>query len=69
MAVTARCLGDKHKVYSPPYSRNWSIGCRGTSHEGSGEYDNWGGPVGPWSLYLQQLRDRLGDAALRHIGY
>ncbi|MGH3714571.1 MAG: discoidin domain-containing protein [Micromonosporaceae bacterium] len=62
-------LGDKYRISSPPYSRNWSIGCRGTVREGTGEYDAYGGPVGPWSLYLQQLRDRLGEGALRNIGY
>src|SRR5262249_50645163 len=29
----------------------------------------FGTPVTPGSLYLQQLRDRLGDAALANIGY
>lgn len=67
--VFYNCLGDKYKVYNPPHARNWVIGCRGGSREGNGEYDSFGTPVGPWSLYLQQLRDRLGDNALRNIGY
>ena len=67
--VFYNCLGDTHRVSSPPYARNWSIGCRATRQEGTGEYDAFGGPVAPWSLYLQQLRDRLGDAALANIGY
>ncbi|MGH3734962.1 MAG: discoidin domain-containing protein [Micromonosporaceae bacterium] len=62
-------LGDKHRVSSPPYARNWSIGCRSASREGTGEFDAYGGPIAPWSLYLQQLRDRLGDSALRNVGY
>ncbi|HCU50533.1 MAG TPA: hypothetical protein DGG94_12150, partial [Micromonosporaceae bacterium] len=67
--VFYNCLGDKYKVASPPNARNWVIGCRGPQREGNGEYDSFGSPVGPWSLYLQQLRDRLGDSALRNIGY
>ena len=67
--VFYNCLGDTHRVSSPPYARNWSIGCRGPVRQGAGEYDAFGGPVGPWSLYLQQLKDRLGDQALRNIGY
>ncbi|MGH3648312.1 MAG: discoidin domain-containing protein [Micromonosporaceae bacterium] len=67
--VFYNCLGDKHRVSSPPYARNWSIGCRSTVREGTGEFDAYGGPVGPWSLYLHQLRDRLGESALRNIGY
>jgi hypothetical protein len=54
---------------APGGSRTGVVRGPGTSHEGSGEYDNRGGPVGPWSLYLKQLRDRLGDAALHTIGY
>lgn len=67
--VFYNCLGDKYKVASPPNARNWVIGCRGPRREGNGEFDSFGTPVGPWSLYLQQLRDRLGDTALRNIGY
>jgi hypothetical protein len=63
------CLGDTHQVASPPYARNWSIGTRATRQSGTGEFDSYGKPVGPWSLYLQQLRDRLGDVALTNIGY
>jgi hypothetical protein len=67
--VFYNCLGDNFKVDSPPYARNWVIGCRGPNREGNGEYDAFGSPVGPWSLYLQQLKDRLGDNAVRNIGY
>jgi hypothetical protein len=63
------CLGDVHKLDSPPYARNWSIGCRATRQQGGGEFDSYGKPVAPWSLYLQQLHDRLGDTALANIGY
>ena len=32
-------------------------------------YDSWGKPVEPHSLYLQQLKDRLGPQALKNIGF
>jgi Cellulose binding domain/F5/8 type C domain len=67
--VFYNCLGDVHKVDSPPYAHNWSIGCRGTTQQGNGEFDSYGKPVGPWSLYLQQLQARLGASALTAIGY
>jgi hypothetical protein len=67
--VFYNCLGDVHKVDSPPYARNWSIGCRANTQQGGGEFDSYGKPVGPWSLYLQQLQARLGAAALTNIGY
>jgi len=31
--------------------------------------ESLGKPVTPASLYFQQLRDRLGDSALRNIGH
>jgi Cellulose binding domain/F5/8 type C domain len=67
--VFYNCLGDVHRIDSPPYARNWSIGCRATTQQGGGEFDSYGKPVGPWSLYLQQLQNRLGGAALANIGY
>jgi hypothetical protein len=67
--VFYNCLGDIQKLSSPPFARNWSIGCRSTRQDGTGEYDATAGPVAPGSLYLQQLRDRLGGAALANIGY
>ena len=43
-------------VQQPQGAMNWCIGCNGS-------------PVHPLSLYLQQLRDRLGPDAVRSIGY
>jgi len=37
--------------------------------DGDGEYFSWGTAVKPWSLYVQQLRERLGAAAVGNIGY
>ena len=63
------CVGDTHRVASPPHARNWSIGCQALRTQGDGEFDSYGAPVLPSSLYLHQLRDRLGEAALENIGY
>ena len=70
-------------VQQPPGSANWSIGGRGRNESQpmpttggkkgvplpSGIVESSGKPVQPASLYLEQLRERLGDAALAAIGY
>jgi hypothetical protein len=60
-------------IQQPPGAINWCIGCVGlkvTSKTGpDGVFDSTGKPVEPTSLYLEQLRERLGDAALKNIGY
>jgi beta-glucosidase len=63
------CVGDVHRVASPPYAHNWSVGCRARRRQGNGEFEAFGTPVTPSSLYLQQLRDRLGESAVVNIGY
>jgi HYR domain len=62
-------VGDTHRVASPPGARNWAIGSQAHRRQGDGEFELFGTPVLPSSLYLQQLRDRLGEAALANIGY
>lgn len=67
-------------VQEPPGAHNWCIGCVGTVHSDdapggdgtilpNGIYDSLGSHVTPGSLYLAQLRQRLGMRALRNIGY
>ncbi len=60
-------------VQQPPGAMNWCIGCIGApvtiDHAPSGIFDSPGRVVHPSSLYLQQLRDRLGWDAVRNIGY
>jgi hypothetical protein len=60
-------------VQQPPGTMNWCIGCVGepvTSPTGpNGVFDSLGKSVEPASLYLEQLRERLGAAALTAIGY
>jgi hypothetical protein len=58
---------DTIHVDSPPGARNFGIGCEGTNQLGAGFYEDFGAPVTPRSLYLQQLKDRLGQAAVDNI--
>lgn len=64
----------------PPGSANWVIGGQGEKQQKSqpfykdplvkeGIYDAYGTPVTPGSLYLAQLAERLGAAAVGNIGY
>jgi len=67
----------------PPEIANWSIGNRGVEmnppmsvFDGSMRapltsaiVESAGKPVKPQSLYLQQLKERLGAAAVRNMGY
>ena len=69
-------------IQQPPGATNWCIGCIGrpTSILWHGNkiavpeipsdlFESPGAAVTPASLYLAQLRDRLGPAALTNIGY
>jgi hypothetical protein len=67
-------------VQEPPGAHNWCIGCVGTAlsqaapgGDGTilpnGIYESQGTPVSPGSLYLAQLKQRLGISALHNIGY
>lgn len=55
------------KVESPAAARNWGVGCIGVTKNGNGYWESWGTHVLPRSLYLQQLEDRLGTAAVQNI--
>jgi hypothetical protein len=60
-------------VQQPPGAMNWCIGCRGARKQDpaipEGAYDSPDQPVQPASLYLEQLRERLGEKALANVGY
>ena len=71
-------------IQMPPGSANWSIGNRGEQVLGSrpvfdpgpalpmlpqGIVESPNQPVAPSSLYLEQLRERLGPQAVKNIGY
>jgi hypothetical protein len=78
--VMWNCVAKDYIVQDPPGARNWLIGSVGHSvlsprPFGSGPMlagpteDSPGKPVAPRSLYLTQLAERLGEQALKNIGY
>jgi hypothetical protein len=60
-------------MQQPPGTLNWCIGCMGRpitiGSTPTATLDSTGKMVAPSSLYLQQLRDRLGPEAVQSIGY
>ena len=65
---------DVYVVQAPPFAMNWSVGQVGTvmpgkfpPEEPAGMIESPGRPVTPRSLYLQQLRDRLGEQAVLDV--
>jgi hypothetical protein len=55
------------KVESPVAAKNWGIGCTGSQKNGAGYWESWGANVLPRSLYIAQLSDRLGSAAVSNV--
>ncbi|ROU07255.1 hypothetical protein [Lysobacter enzymogenes] len=58
-------------VQAPPFAMNWAVGAAGATgaakfppEEPAGIVESAGRAVAPRSLYLQQLRDRLGEPAV-----
>jgi hypothetical protein len=80
-SVAWNCTAKTYTIQQPPGSMNWAIGCKGkpeTSAQpgsakgeklASGIFDSPDTPVTPGSLYLEQLKERLGPEALKNIGY
>lgn len=83
-AVAWNCSAKSFVIQRPPGSMNWAIGCLGaretaaqpssgavkdTSMLPEGIFDSPNTPVMPKSLYLSQLRERLGAQASQNIGY
>jgi len=58
---------EEFKVESPLGALNWGIGCTAQVIEGAGYWESYGTPVLPRSLYLQQLKDRMGEQAVMNI--
>ncbi|MCS4230395.1 hypothetical protein EDF77_2660 [Stenotrophomonas maltophilia] len=61
-------------LHSPPFAMNWAVGQKGRTTPGQFAREEVPGSMGPFdpdvmprSLYLQQLRDRLGDGAVLNI--
>jgi len=59
------------QVQMPPGALNLAIGCKGEPHKTFSQeaFFSANEPVTPASLYLAQLRERLGEAAVKNIGY
>ena len=55
------------RVDSPLGAMNWGIGCIGTDQTGTGYWESWGTNVQPRSLYIHQLKDRLGLSAIENV--
>lgn len=65
---------DIYVVQAPPFAMNWSVGQVGVlapgkfpPEEPAGMLQSIGQVVAPRSLYLQQLRDRLGEQAVINV--
>ena len=78
--VAWNCVAKSYVVQRPPGAFNWAIGCIGARELMSrpfdtapvlaeGTFDSYEKPVGPQSLYLAQLAERLGPKSLKNIGY
>jgi hypothetical protein len=71
-AVAWNVTSPYFQVLQPPGAKNWCIGCIGEAVPAAGLqngiFDSPGAAVEPASLYLEQLRERLGDQALAAIG-
>jgi len=78
--VAWNCVAKDYIVQNPPGTCNWMIGCIGESKLmprpfdkepmlEEGIKDSHGVHVAPQSLYLAQLKERLGVQALKNIGY
>ena len=78
--VAWNCTAKSYVIQQPPGAANWAIGCKGERLESGmpfgheqrlpeGIFDSHGVAVEPGSLYLAQLRERLGPQAVRNIGY
>ncbi len=79
-AVMWNCTAKDFLIQNPPGALNWMIGCIGAATSSprpfgsgpplpGGTIDSMGTHVSPKSLYLTQLKERLGAGALKNIGY
>ena len=71
-SVAWNCVSKTIEIERPPGSMNWAIGCKGeidTTDEEPGAktkvpagiYESQGEPAAPQSLYMAQLKERLGN--------
>ena len=78
-AVAWNCRAKSFIIQQPPGAMNWAIGCVGQAETSArpfdkspalpqGTLDSQGKPVAPASLYLTQLRERLGPRVMASPG-
>ncbi len=65
--VLWNCSADSIICERPLTAQNWAIGCRTPKRSGDAYWESFGEMVRPRSLYLKQLEDRLGTAAVVNI--
>jgi hypothetical protein len=65
--VLWNCTADSIICEQPPTAQNWAIGCRTPQRSGDAFWESLGQMVHPRSLYLKQLEDRRGAAAVINI--
>ncbi len=72
-SIMYNCQVPQFQLEAPalPYHYNWTIGGTGSkySYSDDGTYDAEGTILTPQSLYMRQLKERLGATALGNIGY
>jgi hypothetical protein len=72
-SVMYNCQVPQFQLEQPAVTNhyNWTIGGIGSrkSYSDNGIYDSLGTILNPRSLYLEQLKERLGGAAVENIGY
>jgi len=78
--VAWNCIAKSYIIQNPPGTANWAIGCIGAREQTArlfdskpiipdGNFDSHGKPVAIQSLYLAQLKERLGNQGLKNMGY
>ena len=55
------------EVNSPKGAMNWAIGTTGITQSGDGLFESWNTNVTPRSLYITQLKERLGQTAVDNV--
>jgi len=64
-SVIWNCSAPAINCQNPPTAQNWAIGSTADKHPtGDGNWESFGQPVKPESLYLAQLAERLGPQAV-----
>lgn len=67
MFWNSKSYKEDFKIESAKGSKNWGIGCVGEKKNGAGYWEKWGTAVTPRSLYIEQLKKRLGTKAVSNV--